>query len=330
MGVARVELSAGVVALVAKAHSTAPPSDTITQVKHTYFFQLTGLSALWGAAFLFIRVASPVLGPWVLAGLRVAMATATLGVLMWVLRQHWPWHRWPALLRLGLLAVAIPFLLYAWAALQLPAGYLALINTTAVLFASLAAAWLGDDRLTRTKLLGCVVGFVGVALIVRLGPIEPTPDKLWAALACVMAAGCYGISTPLMKRATGHMEPLAIAMGMNVAAGVMLLPGTVWAWPHAQFSATALLAVGMLGVVSSGLASWMHLRIMRHVSPVAAVSPAFMIPLFGVTWGHLVLGEPLGTGLIAGGALVLLATALVTGFNPVARLLAGDAASPKP
>jgi drug/metabolite transporter (DMT)-like permease len=315
---------------VANAQATRSTTGTIEHVKHTHFFQLVGLSALWGAAFLFIRVASPVLGPWVLAGLRVAMATATLGVLMWVLRQHWPWHRWPALLRLGLLAVAVPFLLYAWAALQLPAGYLALINTTAVLFASLAAAWLGDDRLTRTKMLGCVVGFVGVGLIVRLGPIEPTPDRLWAALACVLAAACYGTSTPLMKRATRHIEPLAIAMGMNVAAGLMLLPGTALAWPQAQFSTVALLSTAMLGVFSSGLAGWMHLRIMRHVSPVAAVSPAFMIPLFGVTWGHLVLGEPLGTGLIAGGALVLLATALVTGFNPVARWLAADAASPKP
>ena len=315
---------------VANAQATRSTTGTIEHVKHTHFFQLVGLSALWGAAFLFIRVASPVLGPWVLAGLRVAMATATLGVLMWVLRQHWPWHRWPALLRLGLLAVAVPFLLYAWAALQLPAGYLALINTTAVLFASLAAAWLGDDRLTRTKLLGCVVGFVGVGLIVRLGPIEPTPDRLWAALACLLAAACYGASTPLMKRATRHIEPLAIAMGMNVAAGLMLLPGTALAWPQAQFSTVALLSTAMLGVFSSGLAGWMHLRIMRHVSPVAAVSPAFMIPLFGVTWGHLVLGEPLGTGLVAGGALVLVATALVTGFNPVARLLAADAASPKP
>ena len=299
-------------------------------MKHAQFLQLVGLSALWGASFLFIRVSSPLLGPWVLAGVRVVMATATLGVLMWVLRQHWPWHRWQELLRLGLLAVAIPFLLYAWAALHLPAGYMALLNTTAVLFASLAAAWLGDDRMTRSKLVGCAVGFAGVALIVRLGPIEPTPERLWAALACLLAAACYGASTPLMKRATRHMEPLAIAMGMNVAAGLMLLPGSLWAWPQAQFSPTALVSAAMLGVVSSGLAGWMHLRIMRHVSPVAAISPAFMIPLFGVTWGHLVLGEPLGTGLVAGGALVLLATALVTGFNPVARLLAADAASPKP
>jgi len=72
----------------------------------------------------------------------------------------------------------------------------------------------------------------------------------------------------------------------------------------------------VMGVVTSGLAYWLHIRILVHVSPVAAMSSTFMIPVFGVTWGHRFLGEQLSTGIYAGGALVLLASALVTGFNP--------------
>jgi drug/metabolite transporter (DMT)-like permease len=87
-------------------------------------------------------------------------------------------------------------------------------------------------------------------------------------------------------------------------------------------------ALLVLGVVTSGLAYWLHVRVIRHVSPVAAMSPAFMIPVFGVTWGHLFLGEPLGSGIWSGGALILLAIALVTGFNPVQKLL--DAANARP
>jgi drug/metabolite transporter (DMT)-like permease len=75
--------------------------------------------------------------------------------------------------------------------------------------------------------------------------------------------------------------------------------------------------MAVLGIVTSGLAYWVHLRIIRHVSPVAAMSPTFLIPVFGVTWGHLFLGEALSPGIFAGGALVLMATALVTGFNPL-------------
>ena len=279
-----------------------------------YFLQLLGLSALWGASFLFIRIASPVLGPAVLAALRVGLAAITLICLMRLMRHRWPVQQWRSLAWLALSTVAAPFLLYAWAALTLPSGYSALLNTVAVLFGTLSSAWLKEDTLTPGKLLGCLCGFVGVGLIVHLGPVPLTPQVLLAVLACLAAAACYGISTPMMKRATTHTQPLAIAATIHVLAFPMLLPGALWRAPQAHFSAPALAATAVLGIVTSGLAYWMHLRIMRHMTPVAAMSPTFLIPLFGVTWGHIFLGEPMGSGLFAGGALVLLATALVSGL----------------
>ena len=295
-------------------------------VKSRHFAQLVALSALWGASFLFIRIASPVMGPLVLAGCRVALAGVTLALIMRGLHQKWPWEHWRELMLLGALSVAVPFLLYSWAALRLPAGYSALLNTTAVVFGTLASAWYKEDTLTVRKLLGCLCGFVGVGLIVRLGPVQPDAATLAAALACVTAAACYGFSTPLMKRATTRMQPLAIAAGIHLAAMVLVLPGAFWGLPQAQFTAEAVGAVVLMGVVTSGLAYWAHLRIIRHVSPVAAMSPVFMIPVFGVTWGHLFLGEALSPGIFMGGALVLLASALVTGFNPLRRRPAVDPA----
>lgn len=285
-------------------------------VKIKHFAQLVALSALWGASFMLIRIASPLLGPNVLAALRIGVATVTLMVLMRAMRHRWPLQHWRELAVLGALSVAFPFLLFAWAALQLPAGYSALLNTTAVVFGIFAAAWLKEDTLTMRKLVGCVCGFAGVALIVGLGPIAPSPPVIMAALACTAASACYGISTPLMKRAIGRMQPLEITAGIHAVSLLMLLPGAVWSWPQAHFTPGALAAVAVMGVVTSGLAYWLHIRILVHVSPVAAMSPTFMIPVFGVTWGHLFLGEQLSTGIYAGGALVLLASALVTGFNP--------------
>lgn len=288
-------------------------------MKTRHFAQLVGLSALWGASFLFLRIASPLLGPTVMATSRVLLATLTLAALMGLLHEPWPWRHWRELFRLGLLALAAPFLLYAWAALRLPAGYSALLNTTVVLFGTLASAWHGQDTLSARKLVGCAIGFAGVALILQLGPVEPTAANLLAALACIAGAACYGVSTPLMKKATEHMQPLAIATGISAAAFVMLLPAGLWGLPQANFTPMAMFAVLIMGVFTSGLAYWLNLRIIRHVSPVAATSPAFLIPVFGVTWGHLFLGESLSPGIFAGGALVLLATALVTGFNPWRR-----------
>lgn len=284
------------------------------QTKH--FAQLIALSALWGASFLFIRIASPVLGPEVLAALRVGTAALTLAILMRAMRHRWPLAHWRELTLLGVLSVACPFLLFAWAALQLPAGYSALFNSTAVIFGIFASAWLKEDTLTLRKLVGCVCGFAGVVLIVGLGPVEPSTKVFVAALACVAASACYGVSTPLMKRALTRMQPLEIAAGIHVISAILLIPGAAWNWPQAQFTPTALAAAGVMGVVTSGLAYWAHIRILAHVTPVAAMSPIFMVPLFGVTWGHLFLGEKLGAGLFAGGALVLLASALITGFNP--------------
>lgn len=297
-------------------------------MKTKYFAQLVALSALWGASFMLIRIASPLLGPNVLAVLRIGMATATLAVLMRAMRHRWPLQHWRELALVGALSVAIPFLLYAWAALHLPAGYSSLLNSTAVVFGIFAAAWWKEDTLTARKLIGCVCGFAGVALIVGLGPVEPSPAVILAALGCIGASACYGVSTSLMKRAISRMQPLEIAAGIHALALVMLLPGAVWSWPQAQFTAGALAAVAVMGIVTSGLAYWLHLRIMVHVSPVAAMSPTFMIPVFGVIWGHVFLGEQLGTGIYVGGALVLLASALVTGFNPWQKWL--DAADAKP
>ena len=297
-------------------------------MKTKYFLQLVALSALWGASFMLIRIASPVLGPNVLAAARIGVATVTLALIMRAMQHRWPLEHWKELLLLGALSVAFPFLLYAWAALQLPAGYSALLNSTAVVFGIFASAWLKEDTLTVRKLVGCVCGFIGVALIVSLGPVKLTWQVALAALACTGAAACYGVSTPLMKRALARMQPLSIAAGIHALALVLLLPGALWSLPQAHFTPLALMAVGIMGVVTSGLAYWMHIRIMVHVPPVAAMSPTFMIPVFGVAWGHLFLGEELGAGIYAGGALVLLASALVTGFNPLQKWL--DAVDAKP
>ena len=301
-------------------------------MKAKYFLQLVGLSALWGASFMLLRIASPLLGPQVLTALRVSLATLTLAIIMRVMRQRWPWSHWRELVLLGVLSVAAPFVLFSWAALHLPAGYSALLNSTAVMFGTFAAAWLKEDTLTPRKLIGCLCGFAGVALIVQLGPVQPTPTVILAAIACVGAAAAFGISAPLMKRATSHMQPLQIAAGIHAVSLPLLLPGAAWTWPHAQFTLSALAIAALLGIITSGLAYWIHLRIVVHVTPVAAMSPMFMVPVFGVAWGHVFLGEPLSSGTYAGGALVLLASALVSGFNPWRNRWRKevDALNPKP
>lgn len=85
------------------------------------------------------------------------------------------------------------------------------------------------------KLLGCLLGFVGVGMIWQPGPLKQDNTTI-AALACISACACYGISTPMTKRATKRMQPLAIAAGMHAKALLLMLPGAVWALPKARFT----------------------------------------------------------------------------------------------
>lgn len=288
-----------------------------SRMKTSHFAQLIGLSALWGASFPLIRIASPALGPLPMAAIRCALAALVLSALMRVLRQQWPARpAWPRLTLLALLTVVSPFVLFNWAGLILPAGYSAVLNATAPLFGILGAAAMGDERLSARRLLGCVLGFAGVALLVQLGPVAVTPPVLLASLACIVASASYGFGALLMKRATMQHAPLPASATVHLAAcAVLLLPAAATA-PGIQPTLPALLAVAMLGLVTSGFMYWVSMRLMREIPATAATSPAFMIPLFGVTWGGLFLGEPVTAGMLPGCLMVLAATALVTGFNP--------------
>jgi drug/metabolite transporter (DMT)-like permease len=282
-----------------------------------HFLQLIFLSALWGASFPLIRIASPAFGPIGLAGFRCVLAALVLAVLMRVLRERWPARdTWARMTVLSLLTVVAPFLLFNWAGLVLPAGYSAILNATVPLFGILGAAATGEERLTARRLAGCALGFAGVALLVRLGPIAIDTKVVLAAMACTAAAASYGIGAILMKRATLAHGPLPASAGVHVAASLVLLLPTAATAPTMQFTAGAVLCVAVLGMVTSGFMYWLSMRLMREIPASAATSPAFMIPLFGVTWGGLFLGEPVTAGMLPGCLLVLGAMALVTGFNP--------------
>lgn len=288
------------------------------QARH--FFQLIFLSAVWGGSFPLIRIASPAFGPLLLAGVRCALAALVLALLMRMLRQAWPGRAtWWRLTVLAVLTVVAPFVLFNWAGLVLPAGYSAVLNATAPLFGILAGAAMGEERLTARRLAGCAAGVAGVALLVRLGPVAPSTQVVLAVLACVAASGCYGFGALLMKRASMELGALPASAAVHVAAvAVLLLPAAVTA-PQAAPTGAAMLAATVLGTLTSGFMYWISMRLMREIPATAATSSAFIIPLFGVTWGSLFLNEPVTAGMLPGVALVLLATALVTGFNPFRR-----------
>ena len=288
-------------------------------MKNKYFLQLAGLSAIWGMSYLFTRVATPDLGPSLTAGSRVGLSALTLGLIMRFMKHRWPLEHWRELLLLGAAGIAGPYFLYSWASLYMPAGYSAVLSVTSVLFGAFASAWMKEDTLTRGKIVGCLAAFVGIALVVQLGAVHPTRQLVMAAIVSVVGSALSGFTAPLLKRATQRMQPLAVTAAIHVAGFVFLLPGALWTLPQARISASAIGAVCVMGIVTSGLVYWQYMRIVKEVTPVAALSSTFMITIFGVIWGHVFLHESFTLASYLGGALVLAATILVTGFNPLRR-----------
>ncbi len=283
-----------------------------------HFAQLVFLSAVWGASFPLIRIAVPAFGPLPMAFLRCVLAALVLAALMRFARKQWPGRgHWGALFVLSVLTLFAPFVLFNWAGLVLPAGYSAVLNATAPLFGVVAGAFFGEERLTARRLAGCAVGLAGVALLVQLGPVTPDLPVLLGVLACITASAAYGFGAHFMKRATMKHEPLPASAAVHVAGALVLLLPAAATSGSVQLRPDAAIALLVLGTFTSGFMYWLSMRLMREIPASAATSSAFMIPMFGVTWGGLFLGEPVTAGMVPGVALVLAACALVTGFNPL-------------
>ncbi|MBO9330466.1 EamA family transporter [Achromobacter pulmonis] len=269
------------------------------------------LAAVWGGSFLFMRVAVADFGPVALIELRVGLAALVLlPAAMWrgklaVIARHWK-----ALLMVGILNAAVPFLLYAYAAQSLGAGFLSVANAvTPVWGAVIGWLWL-KDRLAWTRSLGLMIGVAGIVVLVwdklDFGQGGTGP----AVLAAVSAPVFYGIAANWTKRFLSGVDPLANATGSMVGASLALLPLAIAFWPSAPASPQAWISTILLAVVCTGAAYIIFFRLIANVGPTGAVSVTFLVPVFGVVWGAWLLDERITPSIAAGAAIILVGTAL--------------------
>ena len=275
---------------------------------------LLALSALWGGGFLFVRIAVPDFGPFSLVAIRVLLAG--LLMLAWAAaRGGVPpfWRRWRDYLMIGALNVAFPFTLSAWALLTVPASLAAIIMATVPLFTAPLAAFRLRAIPSPRQIVGLAVGFVGVTVLVGLGSVAVTPDNL-AAIAALLATACFfavgGIYTA--RKLTG-VSPIESTIGQQFAALVLLLPFALAAPPPAVPSSASIAALALLTLFPTVVAYLLFFRLISAVGPTQTAMTAYLIPLFGVMWGVVLLGETVGPATVAGMAVILAGVVLVTG-----------------
>ncbi len=281
-------------------------------MKPADFVRLIALAAIWGASFLFVRLAVPAIGAVWLTELRVGIAAVAMltyafatGIAL-APRRHWR-----AYLMMGLINSALPFWLYAYSGLHLTAGIMGILNATTPFFSVVCGAlWLGE-RLNPSKLVGLGLGLVGVALVVGLGPLELTREVVLGSLACVGATLCYALSTTWLKKFGHGVKPVPLSAASLFVATCAVAPFLPAAPAAEAFTTQVLFAVAAISLLCSAIAYLLYFRLIADIGPTRTLTVAFLIPLFAVLWGGVFLGETIGTGTIAGGLLVLVATALV-------------------
>ena len=290
------------------------------------------LGSIWGASYLFIKVAVAVLPPATLVSGRVIMA----GLVSWLvlssrgLRLPDTRDAWVNFAVMGLLNGAVPYSLITWGEQSIDSGLAAILIAAAPIFTVIFAQFLlHDERLTLPKTAGILLGFLGVVVLIGPDALAGARDNLRGDLAVVLAAVSYGAAFIFTRLRLRGVPPMAATTGQLIAASVWMLPITLvldrpWTLRLALTTQT-LAAVGSLvtlAVLGTSLAYLMYYWLIAQVGATQASLVTYISPFISLVWGALFLGERLTLAAFVGFGLILLGLALINGFAAqVARRL---------
>ncbi|HEY5294877.1 MAG TPA: DMT family transporter [Gaiellaceae bacterium] len=271
------------------------------------FSQLVLLALIWGSSFMFIKIAVRELNPATLVFGRTGLAAVALGLFVLVslgrsataaeLRTHWR-----GLLVVGLLNTAVPFWLLSWGETRVDSGLASIIQASVPIFnALLAYGFFHEQRVTRRRLIGVAIGFVGVALLVGAQP----EAKLLGVVAVVGMAICYAAGGLLAKQHLGEARPQVVAFGTTAVAALAVTPAGVALAPHHVPHLKTFAAVAVLGLVATAFAYLLFFTINAEAGAAYASLVTYLVPPIALAYGALFLDERVGVAALAGLALIL-------------------------
>lgn len=277
------------------------------------FSTLLLLASLFGASFLFIKIASPSLGPLFLIESRVGIAAISLIIFARLLKQKIKIkHKWKELMILGAINAAIPFVLIAYAELNLSASLAAIINSTTPLFSVIISIlWLKEGKNMRT-FLGIIMGCIGVGILVGWSPIQLNVKVILSIVAISLAALFYGIGGVYSKRAFQDMKSFDLAIGQQLGASIVLLPFALLDMPNKLPSIGVTISVLGLAIFSTSVAYLLYFYLIKNIGPTKTVSVTLLVPIFGIIWGVLFLDERTTLSTYIGLSVVLMSILLVS------------------
>ena len=286
--------------------NSTPPANSNTspiQLKHLLMFVL--LASIWGASFMFTRVASPEFGAFAFASLRLGIAAVVLLPIL-LMAGNWKYLRndfW-LIVFISLFNSALPFVMFAYATLYLEAGMTSVLNSFVPMLSGLIAHIYFKDYLSKSQQLGLVIGIIGVGVLMmdKMGFGNNTILPLFACLAACLS---YAISANITKRNLSHVPPKVLASSTMFVSGLLLIPFGLSTWPDTMPSLTAWSAVLAVAVLSTALAYLLFFELIKNIGPTRTVSVTLLIPIFGIFWGAVLLDEPITWTIIVGTIIII-------------------------
>ncbi|EPM3922375.1 DMT family transporter [Raoultella planticola] len=283
------------------------------------YLRLLLLAVIWGASFLFMRIAVPQFGAINTAFLRVFFGFAGLAVILFMLKSSFDFKgKFKSSVILGVINSGLPFLMYCLAAKWLPAGYSAILNATTPLMGALVGFSCFAEKLTLRKWAGIFLGLVGIIVITTIGKASSADKQIAGVIACLIATGCYGVASFLTRSwisNKGGLDPKIVAFGSQMGASIFLMPFFLWStsigptvnWQQQE----AWISVIAVGVICTAFAYILYFRLIADVGPLRSLTVTFLIPPFGMLWGYTVLGEIINNGFIIGATIIGVAVWMV-------------------
>jgi drug/metabolite transporter (DMT)-like permease len=269
-----------------------------------YWILLTFLGALWGSAFMFIKVATPEFGPIALVNTRLLIASLIfLPILLQKKYIHLLKPIWKQVLVLSIMNNAIPFTLFSYASFGADSNILAILNaTTAFNTMIIAYLWIGES-VSLKQLFGLILGFIGIFILVNPQNSDTT---LIASLSALLAAFFYSYSTVYIQRQSVNANKMVLIGWSIVFSAVLMIPVSIFNLPETLPSASAIGSAFWLGAVSTGLGFLGYVRLIDKIGAVKTSTVAYFLPVFGIIWGSIFLDEKITSTIFLGCLIVLI------------------------
>jgi drug/metabolite transporter (DMT)-like permease len=286
--------------------------DRLRLGKFSIVIQFILLAFTWGASFFFIKIGLQGLSPAQVVWTRIVFGALTMGLIVLVMRQPIPRdvRLWGHLFVVAILLCVVPFMLISWAEQHISSGLASIYHaTTPLLTVVFAVAVLSTERLTRDRVFGLVLGFVGVLTVIGVWQGLDAGSALVPQLAVLGANTSYGVAYAYLRRyVSPRGEPvLAVAfIQVTMAACIMLLTTPWLVSSPVHLTPAVVLSMITLGVVGTGLAYIWNTNVVGAWGATNGSAVTYLTPIVGVVLGVVVLGEPLSWHQPVGAVLVIM------------------------